>query len=70
MALSGECDDALASSLSDVPQRLEWTNRSAKAEFLGKLTSRGMFWIIRSMDFALRDGPGAAILLAPEGATG
>jgi hypothetical protein len=26
MALAGECDNALASALSDLPQRPEWTN--------------------------------------------
>jgi hypothetical protein len=29
MALAGECDNALASALSDLAQRQEWTNRNA-----------------------------------------
>jgi hypothetical protein len=35
LALAGECDDALPSSLPDLPERLEWINRSAVAELLG-----------------------------------
>src|SRR2546430_2102438 len=70
MALAGECDDALPSSLSDLPQQLERTNRSAVAELLGKLAPRDLLWSIRGIDFALRNGPGAIILLAPEGTAG
>src|ERR1043166_5751187 len=66
MTLSGECDDALASSLSDLPQRLDWTNRRARAELLGKLAPRDLLWSISGIDFALRNGPGAIVLLAPE----
>jgi hypothetical protein len=69
-ALAGECDDALASSLSDLPQRLEWTNRSARAELLGKLAPRDLLWSISGIDFALRNGPGAIILLAPQRTAG
>src|ERR1041384_6485258 len=70
MALAGECDDALASSLSDLPPRLEWTNRSARAELLGKLAPRDLLWSIRGIDFALRNGPGATVLLVPERTAG
>src|SRR5204862_7016976 len=70
IALAGECDDALASSLSDLPQRLEWTNRSARAELLGKLALRDLLWSISGIDFALRNGPGASVLLAPERTAG
>src|SRR3954447_21821349 len=55
MALAGECDDALASSLSDLPQRLEWTNRSTRAKFFGKLASRDLLRSISDIDFALRN---------------
>jgi hypothetical protein len=65
-ALAGECDDALPSSLSDFPKLLEWTNRSARAEFLGKLAPRDLLRSIRGIDFALWNGPGAIILLTPE----
>jgi hypothetical protein len=68
MALSGECYDALPSSLSDLPQDLQWTNRSARAEFFGKLAPRDVLRSIRGIDFAL--GPGAIILLAPERTAG
>lgn len=70
MAFSGECDDALPSSLSDLPQRSEWTNRSTRAEFFGKLAPRDLLRSIRSIDFALRNGLGAIILLAPERTAG
>jgi hypothetical protein len=70
MALSGECDDALPASLSDLPERLEGANRSARAEFLGKLTPRGLLWIIRGIDFAFRNGPGALSLLRQNGPPG
>ena len=70
MALAGECDNALASSLSDLPQRPEWTNRSARAELLGKLAPRDLLWSISVIDFALRNRPGATIFLAPERTAG
>jgi hypothetical protein len=70
MALSGECDDALPSSLSNLPQGLERTNRRAMAEFLGKLAPRDQLRSIRGIDFALRNGPSAIILLVPEGTAG
>lgn len=69
MSLAAECDDALASSLSDLPQRLEWTNRSARAEFFGKFSLSNVRNII-GIDFALWNGPGAIILLAPERTAG
>lgn len=70
MALASECDDTLPSSLSDLPQRLEWTNRSARAEFFGKLAPRDVLRSIRGIDFALRNGPIAIIVLAPERTAG
>ena len=70
MALAGECDDALSSSLSDLPQWLEWTNRSARAELLGKLAPRDLLWSISGVDFALWNRPGAIIFLAPERTAG
>jgi hypothetical protein len=70
MAFSGECDNALPSSLSDLPQRLDWTNRSDRAELLGKLAPRDLLWSISGIDFALRNGPGATVLLAPEWTAG
>lgn len=70
MALAGECDDALPSSLSDFPQRLECTNRSAWAEFFGKFASSDFLRSIIGIDFALRNGPGAIILVAPERTAG
>lgn len=70
MALAGECDDALPSSLSDFPQHLEWANRSAWAEFFGKLASSDVLRSIIGIDFALRNGPGAIILLTPERTAG
>ena len=69
MALSGECDDALPSSLSDLPQGLEWTNRSALTELLGKLAPRDLLRSIRGIDFALGNGPGAEIAFGPERAS-
>jgi hypothetical protein len=68
--LASECDDALPSSLSDLPQRLELNDRSARAELLGKLTPRDLLRSIRGIDLALRNGPGAIILLAPERTAG
>lgn len=70
MAFACECDDALPSSLPDLPERLEWTNRSAVAELLGKLAPRDLLWSIRGIDFALRNRPGAIVLLAPERTAG
>jgi hypothetical protein len=70
MAFSGECDNALPSPLSDLPQPPEWTNRSTRAEFFGKLAPRDQLRSIRGIDFALRNGPGAIILLAPERTAG
>ena len=70
MALSGECYDALPSSLSDLPKGLQWTNRSARAEFFGKLAPRDVLRSIRGIDFALRNGPGATVLLVPERTAG
>jgi hypothetical protein len=61
---------ALASSLSDLPQRPEWTNRSARAELLGKLATRDLLWRISAIHFALRNRPGATIFLAPERTAG
>jgi hypothetical protein len=48
MAVAGECDDALASSLSDLPQRPKWTNRSARAQLLGKLATRDLLFVAHS----------------------
>src|ERR1700712_2967448 len=42
MALAGVCDGALASSLSNLPQRLEWADQSARAELLGELAPRDL----------------------------
>src|SRR5205823_3519567 len=70
MALAGECDDTLAPSLSDLSERLQRTNRGAEAEFLLKLASGSLLWIIRGIDFALRNGPCATVLLAPERTAG
>jgi hypothetical protein len=66
MAFSGECDDAFASWLANLAQGLQPTNRGAGTEFLGKLTPRGLLWILRDIDFTLRDGPGAIVLITPE----
>jgi len=70
MALAGECDNALPSSLSNLPQRPEWTNRSTRAEFFGKLAPGDLLRSIRGIDFALGNGPSAIILLAPERTAG
>ena len=70
MAFSGECDDALPSLLPDLPQRQEWTNRSARAEFFGKFSLSNVLRNIIGIDFALWNGPGAIILLTPERTAG
>lgn len=70
MALAGECDDALPTSMSDFPQRLEWTNRSARAEFFGKFASSDALRSIIGIDFTLWNLLGAIILVAPEWTAG
>ena len=58
MALSCKCYDAFPPSLADFSERLQRTNRGARAEFLGKLASRCLLRVIRDLEFALRDRPG------------
>ena len=56
--------------LSDLPERLQRTNRGAGAEFFGKLASGDLLWIIRGIHLALRNDQAPLSFLRRSGPPG